>query len=446
MGADHVEARLRPCCGPSPTPAIRWCGPATRCTATRSRRPDGRKTRHFDDIVREIAGFVAGAPRRGHVAGRHPRRAHRRERHRVPRRRRRGVRRRPRRPLRDDVRPAAERPPEPRPGVPRRRADHRRAASDAVGVRALELVAIVARPPRRRGGRRRRRHASPARSATLDRPFRLASLTKPLAGVGDAGRRRGGHRRARRPRRPAGLHAAPPPRPRRRLPVRRRRADRRARTAADLLQHRHRAGRRARRSARRHAVRRLPREAVLEPLGMAGSELAGSPAHGRRRRSRHRAFLAELQRPTLLYADTAADAVQTQYPDLAGIVPGVGRFDPCPWGLGFEIRGDKSPHWTGTTNSPATFGHFGGAGTMMWVDPAAGCGLVALTDRPFDDWSIEAHARVAGAVRRRGRRVGRSAHDVQPRRPGALGDDRRRRVSRWCATASWARWPARPDP
>jgi hypothetical protein len=27
---------------------------------------------------------------------------------------------------------------------------------------------------------------------------------------------------------------------------------------------------------------------------------------------------------------------------------------------------------------------------MMWADPVARCGLVALTDRRFDDWSIEA--------------------------------------------------------
>ena len=101
-------------------------------------------------------------------------------------------------------------------------------------------------------------------------------------------------------------------------------------------------------------------------------------------------FLAEVQRPTLIDEVTAKDAIRPQYPDLAGIVPGVGRFDPCPWGLGFEIRGDKSPHWTGHTNSASTHGHFGGAGTMMWVDPAARCALVALTDRSFDDWSIEA--------------------------------------------------------
>ena len=95
-------------------------------------------------------------------------------------------------------------------------------------------------------------------------------------------------------------------------------------------------------------------------------------------------------RPTLLAPATAADAVRQQWPDLAGIVPGVGRFDPCPWGLGFEIRGLKRPHWTGRANSAATYGHFGGAGTMMWADPDAGCALVALTDRGFDDWSLDA--------------------------------------------------------
>ena len=62
--------------------------------------------------------------------------------------------------------------------------------------------------------------------------------------------------------------------------------------------------------------------------------------------------------------------------------------------MGFEIRGDKSPHWTGTLNSAATYGHFGGAGTMMWLDPAVSpghtLGLVALTDRPFDDWASDA--------------------------------------------------------
>jgi CubicO group peptidase (beta-lactamase class C family) len=131
-------------------------------------------------------------------------------------------------------------------------------------------------------------------------------------------------------------------------------------------------------------------EAVFAPLGMR-TELRGSPAHGARGSVDDVVtFLAESQRPTLLDSATASGAFTAQYPELAGIVPGVGRFDPCPWGLGFELRGAKSPHWTGRTNAASTAGHFGGAGTMMWIDPAAGCGLVALTDRPFDDWSVEA--------------------------------------------------------
>ncbi|MGH9271193.1 MAG: serine hydrolase domain-containing protein, partial [Ilumatobacteraceae bacterium] len=107
-------------------------------------------------------------------------------------------------------------------------------------------------------------------------------------------------------------------------------------------------------------------QAVLAPLNMISSGLLGSPAHAARGTADDVGrFLAEVQRPTLLSATTAAGAIRPQYPDLAGIVPGVGRFDPCPWGLGFEVRGDKSPHWTGRTNDPSTYGHFGGAGTMV---------------------------------------------------------------------------------
>jgi CubicO group peptidase (beta-lactamase class C family) len=136
------------------------------------------------------------------------------------------------------------------------------------------------------------------------------------------------------------------------------------------------------------------REAVLAPLGMTHTELRGSPAHQVFSTLDDTVrFAAELRRPTLLAPETAADARRAQYVALSGIVPGVGRFTPCPWGLGMEIRGDKSPHWTGRANSARTFGHFGGAGTMLWVDPDADVALVALTDRPFDEWSAEALAR-----------------------------------------------------
>ena len=52
-------------------------------------------------------------------------------------------------------------------------------------------------------------------------------------------------------------------------------------------------------------------------------------------------------------------------------------------GLGLEVRGHKSPHWTGSRNSPATFGHFGQSGSFVWVDPVAGRQAVFLGEQPF---------------------------------------------------------------
>ena len=132
-------------------------------------------------------------------------------------------------------------------------------------------------------------------------------------------------------------------------------------------------------------------EAVFAPLGMTASGLTGSPAHQVRSNLADTArFTGEVMRPTLLSAATAEAARRIQYPDLAGIVPGVGRYERCPWGLGFEVRGDKQPHWTGTTNSPRTYGHFGGSGTMFWIDPDRDVATIALADRSFDEWSADA--------------------------------------------------------
>ncbi len=132
-------------------------------------------------------------------------------------------------------------------------------------------------------------------------------------------------------------------------------------------------------------------EAVLAPLGMAATVPNGSPAFGFTSTLADMiAFVTEARRPTLLARATVDEVIRPQFPGLGGIVPGVGRFDRCPWGLGVELHGDKSPHWMGRANSPATFGHFGGAGTMMWIDPLADVGVVALTDRRFEQWRDDA--------------------------------------------------------
>ena len=132
-------------------------------------------------------------------------------------------------------------------------------------------------------------------------------------------------------------------------------------------------------------------ERVLAPLGMGDTRLEERPSQGLHGPASDLAALAaELLRPTLVGAATARVATTVAFPALVGVVPGVGRFDPCDWGLGPELHDGKTPHWMGDQNSPATFGHFGGAGTFLWIDPAVQLGLVVLTDREFGPWALEA--------------------------------------------------------
>jgi CubicO group peptidase (beta-lactamase class C family) len=140
--------------------------------------------------------------------------------------------------------------------------------------------------------------------------------------------------------------------------------------------------------------------AVLEPLGLHGTSLPGSPARdGVSTVADLARVLHELVTPSgLLAPETRADLARVQYPGLRGVLPGYGGQEHNDWGLGFEIRADKSPHWTGAANSPRTFGHFGQSGTMLWLDPDVPLGLVALTDRAFGDWAIEAWPRLSDAV------------------------------------------------
>ncbi|SED43790.1 serine hydrolase domain-containing protein [Rhodococcus koreensis] len=129
-------------------------------------------------------------------------------------------------------------------------------------------------------------------------------------------------------------------------------------------------------------------ESVFAPLSMDASALVGPAGHGAQASAGDLGrFTAELFRPALISPQTFADATSVQFPGLDGILPGYGSQRPNDWGLGFEIRSAKSPHWTGTGNSPRTFGHFGQSGTFLWVDPAAGLACVALTDRDFGDWA-----------------------------------------------------------
>ena len=138
--------------------------------------------------------------------------------------------------------------------------------------------------------------------------------------------------------------------------------------------------------------------ALRAPLALVG-ELHGSPAWGYRGPLDDLLKLGrELLTPTLVAGETLDDAVSVQFAGLAGVLPSFGRMDPNDWGLAFELRDAKSPHWTGTLASPRTFGHCGAAGTFLWVDPDAGLALGVLTDKEFGDWAKEAWPALSDAV------------------------------------------------
>ncbi len=142
-------------------------------------------------------------------------------------------------------------------------------------------------------------------------------------------------------------------------------------------------------------------EAVLTPLGMRGTVFGAdaSPASGAVGPLTDLLVLGtELLAPRLLDPTTVVRATAVAFPGLPGVVPGIGSFDPCDWGLGFELRDDKRPHWTGTRCSPATFGHFGRSGAFLWVDPDAGVAGAGVSGRPFGPWALASWPGLADAV------------------------------------------------
>jgi CubicO group peptidase (beta-lactamase class C family) len=138
---------------------------------------------------------------------------------------------------------------------------------------------------------------------------------------------------------------------------------------------------------------------LLEPLGLEGVTLEGSPAHGGTGTLQDLLLVAnELLRPKLLSPETLSVCTRVATPGLTGVLPGFGRQQSNDWGLGVEIRDHKEPHWTGARNSPSTFGHFGQSGCFIWVDPQLGLALAVLSDQAFGPWAAESWPKLSDAV------------------------------------------------
>jgi beta-lactamase class C len=76
--------------------------------------------------------------------------------------------------------------------------------------------------------------------------------------------------------------------------------------------------------------------------------------------------------PGFLPPDLPAEATRDQAEGLPGGFGGWVEWTPCPWGLGPELLGHKTPHMLGAGVSPHSFGHSGYSGSLAWCDPPAG--------------------------------------------------------------------------
>jgi CubicO group peptidase (beta-lactamase class C family) len=129
------------------------------------------------------------------------------------------------------------------------------------------------------------------------------------------------------------------------------------------------------------------RQAVCDPLGIA-LDPHGHPGAGMYGSVDDLlAFARELLAPALVAGETHDEMVSVQFPGLDGVLPDFGRCSPLDWGLGVELKGDKADHWSGALTESTTFGHFGGSGTFLWVDPERALACVGLTTRPFGEWA-----------------------------------------------------------
>jgi CubicO group peptidase (beta-lactamase class C family) len=142
---------------------------------------------------------------------------------------------------------------------------------------------------------------------------------------------------------------------------------------------------------------------VQEPgLGEGGAQLfnsasfraAASTAGGGYATARaYGAFLRMLLREgrgehgAILAAETVDELLAPQFGALPGEIEGVGRYRALCWGLGFDVRGRRQPHWAGSALSATASTHFGASGSLAWLDRERGLGLVALANRgTYSGW------------------------------------------------------------
>ena len=149
-------------------------------------------------------------------------------------------------------------------------------------------------------------------------------------------------------------------------------------------------------------------EAVLPPLALAATldgDAAGGMVGSLRDMLR---FGRELSRRRSSHPRRSPKRRRSQFPGLDGVLPGFGRQSPNDWGLGFELRDAKSPHWSGSLNSPRTYGHFGPGPARRRSSGSTPSGNSSALRSPTsrsDTWAAAAWPALSDAVLSEGTRA-----------------------------------------
>lgn len=109
-------------------------------------------------------------------------------------------------------------------------------------------------------------------------------------------------------------------------------------------------------------------------------------------------LMGELRRPTYLDVVTQKNLTTPYLPELEGILPGWGNYRQNTFGIGFEVKGNKQPHWTGSISSTKTFGHFGQSGAFIFHDPVHNVSACCLTNQDFSVWAKEEFPKLSNAI------------------------------------------------
>lgn len=118
----------------------------------------------------------------------------------------------------------------------------------------------------------------------------------------------------------------------------------------------------------------------------------GSPAGGLFASVRDLArFAGSFNRATGLISPGALSVMTSdQTGGLAGGIDGLMTWPRCAWGIGWEVRCDKRPHWTGGLTSPRTVCHIGQGGGLVWFDPDSGLSVAILANRDLSTgWATD---------------------------------------------------------